>query len=68
MSNRVSRTQTGWSSPSGTRRSLRVKSGTSRTRASMPSRMAVNEYGSGIVDGSSTISPHTCMSCAGVSR
>ena len=68
MSNWWSRTQTGWSSPSGTRRSLRVKSGTSRTRASIPARIVANEYASGIVDGSSTISPHTCMSWAGVSR
>ena len=68
MSKCESLTQIGWSSLSGTLRSLRVNAGTSCTRLSISSRIASNEYGAGIVLGSSTIRPHTCISCSGVSR
>ena len=61
--------RSGGPGPSGTRRSLRVNAGTSLTRRSI-SRLhrARRSTPSGMVLGSSTIRPHTCISWAGVSR
>ena len=68
MSNCLSSTQIGWSRPSGTRRSLRVKAGTSLTRRSISDWMLSKAYGVGMEAGSSTITAQTCISWAGVSR
>ena len=57
MSNCVSRTQTGWSSPSGTRRSLRVNvRDVADPRLDAVAHARRRSSRSGIVDGSSTIS------------